>query len=202
MKYITTIKEIYLKLTLQFFKWVVLSFFSLIITILAYPIVPIAVLFRKDGKLPKIFYWFETYDNPVEGELAHWERWESFRNKYGKFGLYCQCVGWLWRNKGYNFAYHVCGINVDNTRNEIKFKGDTQVESGSPVYHYGYLWATCESGWSLFAFIPHLKIGNTQYCLRVYLGWKFKGRIDNDQKKVTHHMLACHINPFRKRILK
>lgn len=190
-----------MKLIFQMFKWLFLSIASMVITILAYPVVPVAVLFRKDGHLPKIFYWFETYDSPVEGEKAHWERWKAFREKWGKFGMYCQCVGWLWRNKGYNFAYHVCGIDVDNSKVPVLWSGNPKTESGNPEYNYGYVWATSDTGWCLFTFIPWIKIGKKQFCLRMYLGWKFKGRVNDPRIRTTHHMLACHVNPFRIREL-
>ena len=175
-----------------YLRWFLYVPVDLLTSILAYPLVPIAILLQKDGELRSWFWWLGTYDAPIDGEPAHKERWKAFRERYGAFGLYCQRVGWLWRNKAYNFAYWQLGVDVTQP---IKWYGNTKTESGKPGVP-GSLWIFADNCWSWFAFIPWLTIGKKQLCLRVYCGWKLKGRCD-DRTHTSRQMLAFHINPFR-----
>lgn len=183
---------------LWYLSWIPLAILAIITSLLAYPLVPIAVLLRKNEKLPWVFRWLETFDNPIYGEPAHVARWASFVKQFPTIGPFVQRVAWLWRNKAYNFDYWVCGREYSAP---YRLWGDPKVESGSPYAREGWVLIMTEKTWGFFAFIPHLKIGQYQYYFRIYLGWKTKklGQHPNTRERA---MLASHFNPFRRRKIK
>jgi hypothetical protein len=79
--------------------------------ILTWPIVPVAVLLAdKEGRLPRIFRWWETHDNLGYAGLDEEETVRKFTEKYGKrLGL----IRWLWRNKAYTLRYDL-GMRLDD----------------------------------------------------------------------------------------
>lgn len=177
-----------------YLSWLPLAVIGTLGGILAYPLVPIAVLFRKGDHLPWCFRWLETFDNPIYGEPSHYRRWAAFVAKNPSIGEYVQIVAWLWRNKAYNLDYWLCGRQYSGP---FKLRGDPFVESGSPVAHPGWVLITTATTWGFFAFIPHLKIGGYQYYFRIYLGWKTK-KLGQYPETNERAMLGTHINPFRR----
>lgn len=112
---------------LKYASWIFLALLEPFAAILAVILAPFVVPFysEKKGHLPFGFRWMETYDNPIDGDKGHVERWAKIR-KIGKLGVYMQRVGWLWRNKAYNFSYHVLGRDVKDV---TKWKGNINVSS-------------------------------------------------------------------------
>lgn len=86
----------------------------------------------------------ETFDNPIDGDGGHIRRWASIRYHLGDFGVYMQRVGWLWRNKAYNFAYHVLGREATS---KFNWKGNPKTEGGPNPVNHGYLLMWNESAW-------------------------------------------------------
>lgn len=170
--------------------WAVLVPFNILITIIAYPLVPLIVLVTNTaGESPKWCWAWLTYDNSIDGDGGHLDRWRAYVEKYPVWGMYCRRVGWLWRNKGYNFAYYVCGAEANG---DIFYSGNPRTESGKPgVPGVLYAW-TPDGYWQIFAFIPWTK----KRALRVYLGWKLKAKVDNPAEPLRA-MMATHVNPFR-----
>ncbi|EPO7485150.1 hypothetical protein [Escherichia phage AV109] len=178
---------------LKYVSWVVLVPIDWIAAILAIILAPFVVPFHseKTGKLPYGFDWMMTYDNPIDGDRGHVERWSKIR-KIPVIGKYAQRVAWLWRNKAYNFSYHVLGREASS---EWHYKGNAETKSGSPdPAHHGYLLVWNESAWGLFAAIPYLKVGGITFYLRVYCGWKLKSLLS---RPIPRAMLSFHINPLR-----
>lgn len=176
-----------------YLSWIPLAIADFFVSLLAYPLAPVAVLFVKNNHLPDAFWFLETHDEPLLGDKGHIERWQPFVHKWGRFGIYCQRVAWLWRNKAYNFSYHVTGREMQGP---CKVRGNPKVESGSPTLVPGYVLITTEKSWCFFAFIPWLKVGKRQFYVRAYLGWKMK-KLGNHPLIKERAMIANHINPFR-----
>lgn len=182
---------------IKYLSWFLLVPFDLLATCLCVLLAPFIVPFAKEGKLPKLFWWMETFDNNLSGDNGHIARWKPIRYRFDSWGvsflgLYLQQVAWLWRNKAYNFSYYVCGRKSDG----VKWKGNSAVESDPERKDFGWLWMWNEEAWGLFGFIPTIKIKNTQFYLRVYLGWKLKGEV-NAPDKTEKVMMVIHVNPFR-----
>ena len=184
-----------LKVFWKMVVWAALFIPELIFTLLAYPLAPFIVLATsKEGDSPQWCWPWLTYDNPIDGDGGHIRRWAGIFLAYPKLfkyewvQRYCQRVAWLWRNKAYNVAYYWFGAYVTPT----KYIGRIDVESGHPG-RPGYVFAISEEGyWTLFVWKPF----TSKFALRIYFGWKFKGRLANMQ--ADHCMQATHINPFRR----
>lgn len=177
-----------MKKAFNYFSWLHIAIVDLFVTTLAIFIVPVVVPFAKNGHLPKCFRWLETYDNPITGEPSHWKRWEWVRNLLGdRFGLYFQTVGWLWRNKAYNYSYYVSGREIFP---EYKCHGNALV--GNNKNARGYNLVLADNAWCLFAMVPFFKIGNFQIYWRIYLGWKIKSR-SLSKNKSGRAMLAIFV---------
>ena len=93
--------------------WLIALPFHLGVTVLKYPLAPIAVetCSIDDGKhlcLP--FRWLETIDNDLGGDNG-WknEHIEPGSDPYSDWNR----IKWLWRNGGNWFNYHVIGIDND-----------------------------------------------------------------------------------------
>ena len=185
---------------LNYLAWVPLAIVEMLVTLFAYPTVPFVALFAigKDH-LPNWLKWYETPDNGVDGDDGHIKRWMWLTNwcdnhNLHQLGLYIRRVAWMWRNKMYNFSYHVTGRNVQLP---VKFKGNPNVESNS-LSTKGWVLLYNDEEWGFFCFLPWLRIGKYQFCLRCYLGWKMKGfERFNGIKQSERAMLAYFIGPFR-----
>lgn len=185
---------------LKYASWIVLVPLDIITGVLAILFAPFVVPFynEKTGRLPKGFRWMETFDNPIDGDGGHIRRWASIRYHLGDFGVYMQRVGWLWRNKAYNFAYHVLGREATS---KFNWKGNPKTEGGPNPVNHGYLLMWNESAWGLYVYKPWLRIHKVQFCLRVYAGWKLKQEV-SDPVNLDRAMLAFHFNPFRYYVIK
>lgn len=182
---------------LKYASWIFLALLDPIAATLAVILAPFVVPFysEKKGHLPFGFRWMETYDNPIDGDKGHVERWAKIR-KIGKLGVYMQRVGWLWRNKAYNFSYHVLGRNIKDV---TKWKGNINVSSDPEDNQTGYLLMWNSNAWGLFAFIPSIKVFGKQFYWRIYVGWKLKSVVPEERAFSRERvMLAFFIHPLRK----
>ena len=161
---------------------------SMIINLLAVILSPLIVWFsmrdNAKGKIPKIFNWFLTHDNPIDGDEGHLER----HPKEDYLSIYKRRVFWICRNKGYTFDYNVCGTYLTGP---IRVKGNPNT---SDQREAGYLFQVDDNGifeYYLIYRYPFLK----SHCFRVRLGWKFNSDKVNTGEKV---MLATSIGFFKK----
>ena len=82
-------------------KFILLTILNWIIILLAFPVVPIAVMMaNKEGRLPKIFRWYETHDDLGWGAGTYEH---AVKEVYEKRGKRIALIYWLWRNKAYTF---------------------------------------------------------------------------------------------------
>ena len=134
-----------------YIKWAALivpSFFMAVVGRLLAPILPFFV--QEDGYLPRWLWWFQTPDNPCDGDAGHWERhpgmdwWSTYKRR----------VAWCWRNVCYGFDIDVLGVKPPRSGwqwKQVKRDGKT-------------------IAWQLYG-VRQYRVW-PQRCLRVNLGWK------------------------------
>ena len=146
-----------------YLKWAALIGPSFFMAILGRILAPILPLFADtEGWLPDWLWWFQTPDNPLDGDAAHWEPWSTYARR----------VAWCWRNVAYGFDISVLGVEVRST-DDLIFDGDRDVGAKPP--RSGWQWKKVVRDGRAIAFQLY---GVQQYrfwperCLRVNLGWK------------------------------
>ena len=151
-------------------KWFFLIFPALIMDIVGRLLAPILPFFvQEDGYLPRWLWWFQTPDNPCDGDRGHWERWP----KDTPFWRYVRRVAWFLRNVAYGFNIDVIGFkHKDGDVKEVI--GDPTVGDKSGVS------GTCR--WKVFRegklvcfqiyFVKHYQIFGHWKCVRAGCGWK------------------------------
>jgi hypothetical protein len=62
---------------IKYFSWIFLALLEPLAAILAVVLAPFVVPFYNEekGHLPLGFRWMETYDNLIDGDKGHVERW-------------------------------------------------------------------------------------------------------------------------------
>lgn len=147
--------------------WMFLFVFSMTINLLSFPLSPIiALISLPNDKVPAIFNWWMTHDNPIDGDEGHLERWPG-DTTWIKFK---RRTAWLWRNKGYGFDYYLTGRPIGNY---LITYGDPNV-SDRPLTA-GSMFQFDENGtWEFYLIYPYpIK---AQKCLRLRFGWKLDDR--------------------------
>lgn len=169
--------------------WLLLIPINLISVLAAYLLGPVVVLFcSKDGWLPSWLWWFQTPDNPMDGDtgwlLEHWQ----WRFKLPPaLATYVGRVGWCWRNPTYGFALSV--LAAHSPKEPFKWYGDPLISNTNPVVD-GWLFVTSGIHWNLYIISPSI-FGKT---LRIYLGWKLR----NGEGRGPYQYVMF-LNPFKGR---
>lgn len=152
-----------------YLKWALLIVPSLFMAVVGRFLAPVLPFFvQEDGFLPDWLSWFQTPDNPCDGDEAHLERHPGT----GTWDTYCRRVAWFWRNVCYGFDISVLGVEVRSTDSLI-FEGDRDVGAKPP--RSGWQWKKIVREGKVVAFQLY---GVRQYrvwpqrCLRVNFGWK------------------------------
>lgn len=129
-------------------------------------------LFAKDGWLPKWLWWFQTPDNPLDGD-------EGFKTKHAPFkgdgvkGVkrYINQVTWLYRNAIYGFEWTVLAFEAQPGA-KVFVSGDADVTDNSPMHPGAYFKTITnpngKSAWQFYAVLPK---SPTKY-MEINLGWK------------------------------
>lgn len=175
---------------MMYLKWAALGPLSFLMAIVGRLLAPVLPFFvQEDGYLPKWLWWFQTPDNPCDGDSGHWERHPGT----DWWSTYTRRVAWFWRNVGYGFDIDVLGLKeLDGDTLEVV--GD--LETGTSPAHSGYVWRVLrradgtKTGFQLYA-IFQWPFWKTR-CLRVNLGWK----IWNFGEGLESHQWTGMINPF------
>lgn len=161
--------------------WLLLGHLDMMLSLLAFPLAPFIVMCTSKGGITPAWAWpWLTHDNTIDGDSGHMERWA------GK-PAWMRRIAWLWRNRGYNFSYHICGVE---TNKPVHIVAGRQFWNDSNPR--GWCMATCGRAWMIFAWLPY----SANHGLRVYLGWKLRGKIDNPSIN-PRAMLVTHINPLK-----
>ena len=166
-------------------RWFLLAPIDMLVSLIAYPLAPLIVLAtNRNGDTPAWSWPWLTQDNPIDGDSGHLERWPDNGTAWRRF---CRRVAWMWRNRGYGFSYRVCGMATE---------AQIRIVAGRKFWRdatpRGWCVATCGNAWMIFAWLPY----SATRGLRVYLGWKLRGKIDLPEES-PRAMLVTHINPVK-----
>lgn len=172
--------------------WARLAIKDFLVSLFAFPLSPIiAYLSLKEKSLPDWAWPFLTHDNDIDGDGGHWERWPKNKTLFDKW---IRRTAWLWRNRGYNYSYHISGVVP---RGELSYKGSPLFwKSPDAQQKGGWCYAKCDNAWMLFAWIPYSLFG-VKRGVRVYLGWKLRHYCEHPDTPAERAMLVTHINPFK-----
>ena len=182
---------------------VILNFLFMIICYVFNPIV--ALFAGEDGNLPHCLRWFQTQDQSLDNDPEWVEKtWPLLAYKQSDSKVlhyikrWAQRTRWMYRNTGYTFAYEVVGYKA--VASKLTYKGDNPFDD---FHHTSYMliWEKDEPIWTrhwcLRANIAYLDNNQEYGYLRIFLGWKIGGMVENPNSPDTQCMLAMHINPFR-----
>lgn len=128
-------------------------------TIATYILAPVLVLFQKDDWLPPWCWWFQTWDNSLDGDNGWQTEHRPWLNiPYADLSIFqlwvCRFM-WLWRNPAYGFAYKlapqtVCEFTTkvyNHSVLDISEKGYFFWNGDLPVFgEYAFNWLI---GWKL-----------------------------------------------------
>ena len=153
-----------------YLKWVLLmapSFFMAIVGRLLAPFLP--PFADEAGYLPRWLWWFQTPDNPIDGDRGHWKRWPGTT----PLRTYIRRVAWLLRNVCYGFDDFVLGIHTLPT-DILTEVGETNASDKKGIS--GSCWRTLHRDGELIAFhwyyVKHYQWWHIKACVRISLGWK------------------------------
>lgn len=174
-----------------YLKWLCLlppTFFMAVVGRLLAPVMPFFV--QEDGYLPRWLWWFQTPDNPCDGDKGHWERWPGT----SAWATYKRRVVWFLRNVAYGFDIEVLGQKT-YPGDRLEMLGEEGV-SDQPRGKSGF-WLKRTYGsrmtcWHLY-YIRQWCFWPTK-CLRVSIGWKL---FSFDPAAEESHQLTCYCNPFK-----
>ena len=140
-----------------------MTIFSLIVS----PILPLFA--REDipgGNLPHWLNWFETPDNPLDGDQGH-------KDRHVNSSKYWQRTCWLARNRCYNFTINVIGFELLPGHLIIE-EGDKL--TGNRPIHPGIMKRKVV-GTDIFQYYQVHQWGfNKNKCMRINTGWKLWNR--------------------------
>ena len=174
-----------------YLKWLCLlppTFFMAVVGRLLAPFMPFFV--QEDGYLPRWLWWFQTPDNPCDGDKGHWERWPgtSAWATYKRRG-----VGFL-RNGAYGFVLEVLGQKTfpGDRLEMLGEEGVSDQPRGKSGFWLKRTYGSRMTCWHLY-YIRQWCFWPTK-CLRVSIGWKL---FSFDPAAEESHQLTCYCNPFK-----
>lgn len=158
------------------------------------PILPFFV--QKNGYLPKWLWWFQTPDNPCDGDSGHLERWGT---ETDFIHTYLRRTAWFLRNVCYGFDINVLGFSVDTTSQMCSTEGNTEASdcngiSGS-VKYVCYEYDTVKA--FQYYYVKHYTIfGKYSACIRMNIGWKLWNFYNPDKGYAQY--VGVYLNPWKK----
>lgn len=170
-----------------------LSIVNALAGLLNYPLAPIAVLFQKDGWLPKWLWWMQTPDNSLDGDDGWKEKhvWLNPQCRPEDWLLtYIKRVLWLYRNSMYGLSIYVLGGHVQ-PRYQYEVEGDERTGNRPLVEGTVFRKVTNPDG-SVYWQWYHVKAWNATMCIRINLGWK----LWSVKKGDIAPQLVLSANPF------
>nr|DAK88624.1 MAG TPA: Envelope protein [Caudoviricetes sp.] len=159
----------------MYLRWLCFLPASLAFDVFGRLLTPLVVLFAdKDGWLPSWLWWWQTPDNPIDGDAGHLARWGI---STAPLTTYVRRVAWLWRNCGYGFNIDVLGFH--HQAGDVKeVYGDPAVGDTSGVSGV-CRWKVYRAGkpvcWQ-FYYVKHYRIFGVWKCVRIGAGWKIWGQ--------------------------
>ncbi len=180
-----------------FLRWIFLVPVSLAFTLLAFVLAPILPLFAsRDGWLPRWLWWFQTPDNPLDGDGGWIHEHAQWRYKLPEpLRTYVGRVGWLLRNPAYGFEWDgpLCAHIMPDAL--VRWRGNPWIQN-RPHGLAGFCLTIINNPdgtayWHLYWVRP---IGGG-YCLNVNLGWKLKTYAEDQSRTQTEPRAMFSFSP-------
>lgn len=200
----------------EILQLIVIISVELVLELLAFVVVPVALLFCKkdDEHLPKIFRWFEDANDYYDGKCAAINGDSGWREKHypePTNRTYKARLLWLLRNKIGHFSSEILGVKVDEVNPySIETIGDPNITSNGGK-ESGFCKVTCtlkdgRERFGLYKVVRYKGFLSGFYC-RIYLGWKLMDicgmneenkstYLEADDKKVLKSVWC--VNPFKR----
>lgn len=177
-----------------YLKWLLLLIPDFLSQIIGKALAPVLALFvNRDGYLPRWLWWFQTDDNPCDGDDAHWERHPGT----GFWATWWRRTTWLFRNTAYVFAIDVLGVPVWPSDDFI-VEGDPDASdtNGRSGYCFRRVYRDGKLVCFHWYYVKHYSIGKLHACLRIGTGWKLWGDWHDKHGKVAQ--LHAYLNPLKR----
>ena len=144
--------------------WFLLLPISISFTLLAFTLNPILPLFANNqGYLPKWLWWFQTPDNPLDGDGGFINEHAFFKGTQVGIKRYINRVTWLYRNPAYAFDWEV--LSATPTNKPLVY--GTKPLTGD-LKSSGWVFARSGKYWQLYITLHY----NSVYTTKINLGWK------------------------------
>ena len=173
-----------------YIKWFILLIVNLVTNLLSLPLAPFVALFANDaGWLPKYLYYFQTQDNPIDGDEGFKTLYAPYIPVKNKYQRWRNRTAWLWRNKLYYFSYKVLSVRYNTLKDTFILinSGNDGVGNGvvgvSGSGKSGLSVAKLYKNGKMIAFKYYYIRQYKRYpdkCIRILLGWKLPGYIENE----------------------
>ena len=112
-----------------------------LLTVISYPVVPFLTLFQKDAWLPNWCFWFQTWDNSLDGDngwqTEHRPWLDTPYNKLSALQLWVSRFMWLWRNPVYGFERKVLAAYPDSIEVRSEYPNKLVVASNGYFFWNG-----------------------------------------------------------------
>lgn len=170
-------------------RWLIRIPLDLIMAIVGRLVAPILPFFvQENGFLPRWLWWFQTPDNPCDGDAGHLKRWP----KSGPFWTYMRRLAWFLRNVSYGFGIDVLGTRVLATDTWL-IEGDERASdtNGLSGTCFKRVYRGVELRVFHWYFIRHYRLLGRSCCVRISLGWKLFENYSPGMKHVTYYFHPC-----------
>jgi len=178
----------------MYIRYFLLVLVDLTVSFLNFFLAPVVVLFAsQDGWLPRWLWWFQTPDNPLDGDHGWKTEHRRFMVEDRPWKRWYNRTTWLYRNSMYGLCIDVLGCKTLGT-DTLVLTGD-RTASDNPFHEGSFRYALYRDGRQI-AFQYHLIWAwSKTYHLRLNLGWKLW---DFGTEKGSNCQLTFSPNPFRK----
>jgi len=176
----------------MYLRYIILVIISLLADLVNYAVAPIVTLFAsEDGWLPRWLWWFQTPDNPLDGDGGWQQKHRPYLIEDSKAKRWWNRTRWIYRNSMYGFAIDVLGAKTKGT-DVLVVKGNPQV-SNRPLTNGLVTRVLYRDNKPIYWQFYYVRAWSATRCIRINLGWKlwgFKAGEDNNLQ-LTHSP-----NPF------
>ncbi|GAB5100487.1 DUF7338 family protein [Caballeronia sp. HLA56] len=157
------------KFMAMFLRWITLAVLGICFMMLACLIAPILPAFAiGNSTLPRWLRWFQTPDNPLDGDQNFIDNVAPYPGKQTGLRQYINRVLWLWRNPAYGFDLEVLGFTAHE--GAILVMAGTLPMNVTPRTGWYFAILTNPDGTRAWQFYAVKRWGT--WASRVNFGWK------------------------------
>ncbi|WP_118181316.1 DUF7338 family protein [Paraburkholderia phosphatilytica] len=153
-------------------RWLAFSLANFVVTLLAYLLAPLLPLFAIGRPtLPSWLAYFQTPDNPLDGDANFQANVAPFRGAQTGWRQYINRIFWLLRNPAYGFGLTVIAFQATKGALVARKRGNLDVSGGPTETGYFHADLINPDGswcWELYIVWCYSKTR----ALRLNLGWK------------------------------